>query len=225
MRRIVVEMYGAELARSLRKNPAFGRIREIEVLRILRYDEHEATIICRIALKDPRGRVEECFDGAPTPTKVVLLGTEMEREKAVMAEQGSIVLLRRAMERWFLFGEIIGTGSGYIQAPLSYKGGKLTFTLMGSPAELKSILRSVEKRGYQYRVVSLKEARFDSDSLLRSLTKKQHGVLLAAYRLGYYDVPRRSTSAEIAKSLHLSDGTVVEHLRKAEKRLLSGILD
>jgi DNA-binding CsgD family transcriptional regulator len=225
MRRIVVEMYGAELERSLHKNPAFRRMRELEVLRILRYDEHEATIICRIALKDPRERVEDCFNGAATPTKVVILGKEMEGETDVIGEQGSIVLLRRAIERRFLFGEIIGSGSGYLQVPLSYKDGRLTFTLVGSQTQLKSILRGVEKRGFQYRVVSLKEAGFDSDSLLGSLTKKQQRVLLTAYRMGYYDVPRRTNSAEVARSLHLSDGTVVEHLRKAEKRLLSGILE
>jgi hypothetical protein len=225
MRRIVVEMYGAELARHMLNNPAFRRMKELEVLQLLRYDDREAAMICRLVLKDARGRVEDCFNGAPTPTKVELLGKELEGEKTVVGEQGYIVLLRRAIERRFLFGEIIGQGSGYIQVPLYYKDGKLTFTLVGSQTQLKSILRSVEKRGFHYRVISLKDASFSSDSLLKSLTEKQQRVLLKAYRMGYYDVPRRATSAEVANSLHLSDGTVAEHLRKAEKRLLSGMLD
>jgi len=42
--------------------------------------------------------------------------------------------------------------------------------------------------------------------------------------MGYYDVPRRTDSEMVAKALELDKSTVVEHLRKAEKRLLKQVI-
>jgi len=49
-------------------------------------------------------------------------------------------------------------------------------------------------------------------------------VLLAAFRLGYYDVPRRVSSEELAMQLKIREPTLATHRRKAERRLLSAIV-
>jgi predicted DNA binding protein len=50
------------------------------------------------------------------------------------------------------------------------------------------------------------------------------GALLTAYGLGYYDVPRRTPSEDIAKLLKIDKSTFAEHLRKAEKRIVRDAL-
>jgi predicted DNA binding protein len=50
-------------------------------------------------------------------------------------------------------------------------------------------------------------------------------VLIAAYKLGYYDVPRRITSEELAKKLDPVKSTLSAHVRKAERRLLTEMLN
>ncbi len=45
------------------------------------------------------------------------------------------------------------------------------------------------------------------------------------YKLGYFDVPKKINPDELAAHLHLTGSTVVEHLSKAEHRLLAGILN
>jgi predicted DNA binding protein len=47
---------------------------------------------------------------------------------------------------------------------------------------------------------------------------------LTAYGLGYYDVPRRTPSEDIAKLLKIDKSTFAEHLRKAEKRIVRDAL-
>jgi len=59
---------------------------------------------------------------------------------------------------------------------------------------------------------------------MTSLTEKQRRILMSAYKMGYYDVPRRTDSEMVAKALELDKSTVVEHLRKAEKRLLKQVI-
>jgi predicted DNA binding protein len=49
-------------------------------------------------------------------------------------------------------------------------------------------------------------------------------MLLVAYALGYYDVPRRISSDELSRHLNIDKSTIVEHLRKAERKLIGGII-
>jgi predicted DNA binding protein len=43
--------------------------------------------------------------------------------------------------------------------------------------------------------------------------------------MGYYDIPRKITSEELAERLGLVGSTVVEHLRKAEQRLMTQLFE
>jgi predicted DNA binding protein len=66
---------------------------------------------------------------------------------------------------------------------------------------------------------------FSPISPLNQLTEKQREVLITAYKMGYYEIPRKLNSDELAKKLGLVNSTVVEHLRKAEQRLIRQILE
>ncbi|MEE9182298.1 MAG: helix-turn-helix domain-containing protein [candidate division NC10 bacterium] len=74
------------------------------------------------------------------------------------------------------------------------------------------------------RILTVSSLRPGADSDLARLTGKQRKAQLLAYALGYYDVPRKIYSYDIARRLNVKNSTLVEHLRKAQRRLLSGIL-
>jgi hypothetical protein len=73
-------------------------------------------------------------------------------------------------------------------------------------------------------MLSVTDARFSSSSLLSKLTKMQQKVILSAFELGYYDLLRKVDSRELAKRLNIAEPTLVVHRRKAERTLLSEIL-
>lgn len=68
-------------------------------------------------------------------------------------------------------------------------------------------------------------ARFSIDSPLSRLTKKQAQVLTTAYNLGYYDIPRRTNSDELAAKLKMQNPTFVMHRRRAERKIIQATFD
>ncbi|MGI0043612.1 MAG: helix-turn-helix domain-containing protein [Nitrososphaeraceae archaeon] len=48
--------------------------------------------------------------------------------------------------------------------------------------------------------------------------------MITVYGLGYYDVPRRVSSEEVARHLDVDKSTFVEHLRKAERKLVTRVI-
>lgn len=57
------------------------------------------------------------------------------------------------------------------------------------------------------------------------LTDRQCAAIEAAYAAGYYDSPRSATAREVADGLGISQSTLSEHLRVAERKLLSAVFD
>lgn len=56
------------------------------------------------------------------------------------------------------------------------------------------------------------------------LTDRQREVVATASDLGYYDVPRQATVADVAAELDITDSTVSTHLRKAESAVMEEVL-
>lgn len=64
-----------------------------------------------------------------------------------------------------------------------------------------------------------------TNPLVAVLTERQREVLAAAVECGYYDTPRTATQADVADALDCSAGTVGEHLRKIQARVLREVAE
>ncbi|WP_440991486.1 helix-turn-helix domain-containing protein [Haloarchaeobius baliensis] len=56
------------------------------------------------------------------------------------------------------------------------------------------------------------------------LTERQREVLTEAYERGYYDSPRRCSTAELAEELGVAPSTISDLLRRAERRALGALV-
>lgn len=57
----------------------------------------------------------------------------------------------------------------------------------------------------------------------RSLTPRQHQIILRALDRGYFDYPRKMDLAALAKEMNVTKSTLVEILRRAEKKALTAL--
>ncbi len=55
------------------------------------------------------------------------------------------------------------------------------------------------------------------------LSPQQKKIFQYAYQQGYYELPRKTTIAKIAKSLQINSATAGEHLLKAENKLIQSM--
>jgi hypothetical protein len=218
MRRLVIEVSEKELAKIEIKLPNFKEIKSLELLYFLRQDQQEFAAISEIEFKDPvypASKVEELLEG----------GFLVEAQVLEKSKNGGYIVFMRGGPSLSSVLASIGIEEGYLFPPLGIREGKIKISFLGSDVQVKNFLQKIDILGIRYHVIMISDANFPPISLLNQLTEKQREVLIVAYKLGYYDIPRRITSEELAKKLNLGDSTVVEHLRKAEQRLISHLLE
>lgn len=118
--------------------------------------------------------------------------------------------------------------------PLRYaKGAKFCRVLALDPAALSACYRDLVDDGYRVEVESKREissVRQDAplltlDDTLPTLTERQREVLRTAFSAGYYEIPRRTTTEEIATTVGVERRTAEEHLRRAENKLIAGLVE
>ncbi len=87
-----------------------------------------------------------------------------------------------------------------------------------SPSEetTKRIFDSYRREGLEFNVKYLRS--FAKSS---GLTERQEQVLYLAYRLGYFDYPRRASLKDLGRILGIKESTLSEILRRAMKNLIS----
>jgi hypothetical protein len=102
---------------------------------------------------------------------------------------------------------------------------KMKVEVIGKQKEMQRFLSytsTLNSRPFKLTGLSTLEPR--QESHLANLTGRQRQALITAYSLGYYDVPRRVSSDEVSRHLNMDKSTFVEHLRKAEKKIVAEVI-
>jgi len=108
-------------------------------------------------------------------------------------------------------------------APTVFSEDRMLITVMGEEDQLRELL-DLLKQFVEIRSVSFRPASFEPRDVLACLTDKQREIMVAAMKHGYFEYPKRINSEELAHKVGVSKSTVVEHLRKAEGRLMENLL-
>nr|WP_303647553.1 helix-turn-helix domain-containing protein [Haloarchaeobius amylolyticus] len=101
--------------------------------------------------------------------------------------------------------------------------GDVQLTVLGDPAELREVVAGFPD-DIEFEIERVGEHRHRPGSLAGRLTTRQFQAMEAAYRLGYYDVPREGTLAAVAEALDCSESAASTLLRKAERAMVEATL-
>jgi predicted DNA binding protein len=107
--------------------------------------------------------------------------------------------------------------------PSIFTKDKMTVSVTGNEENLKKIHDLFKKVGTVHKISFVKSL-YNEQTILSCLTEKQREILIVAKKNGYYSYPRKINSQELSEKIGLSKPTVVQHLRKAEVRLVSNLL-
>lgn len=109
-----------------------------------------------------------------------------------------------------------GTARIVAEIPSIYSASDVIEEFQATYPEVEIVAR--RQKSYS---VPLFQQRELYEAILGMLTPRQHEALLLAYVNGFYDWPREITGEELAAEMDVSPATFHEHLRSAERKLLS----
>lgn len=214
MKKLVVEVSSPANGQAIPMLEFFSRVERMETIMFLRQSAEEISLIFQITFKSPETKMNEF----PIPERMSMQILDHDRDRA------RYTVLVRGTPDGDQNGTRSETPSDIYVTKFSFNDGTYRLSLISSPETIGKLIQTLKKIHGNYRVISLTEARFGSTSPTDSLTERQRSILTSAYRLGYYDVPRRINTEQLAEKEGIANSTLVSHLRKAEKRVMDEII-
>lgn len=193
-----------------------GVIESFRVIHLFRFDTRAYAGICRVKFRDPAVR----------PTQMVgHIGISKVGHLAQLADGAYLANIEgRPTAGW---ARLAALTEGAMYPALELTPESWRITVVGSNDQMKGFLADLREFKMRYKVLSVEDADIEGPPerpAIAILTPKQREALVVAYQCGYYDIPKRAESADVAKALARGKSTTLEHLRKAEKRLLDSYM-
>jgi hypothetical protein len=213
MRKLILEIEPNETIKRYQE-PIFEHIESFHVLEVLRIDFEEGV---KIGLMECLTKGDIPIDDLQFPETIEVLSvlkSEGNKHTCVVKVQ----VPKQFVEEFSrMKTDLIWT------TPISITENTFTYSCIG---DQESITKFVEMMRAYGEVVDMRfqRAAYQEHDILSVLTDKQRDVLIKAYKYGYYDYPRRINGENLSRKVDISKATLLEHIRKAEGRLLSNIL-
>lgn len=108
--------------------------------------------------------------------------------------------------------------------PMEYTDqGGLRITMLGDDTKIREAITGIPDE-IQITLEGIGEYHPDMRQPASLLTDRQQELLELAIREGYYEIPRRATLSDLADRANISAGTVGEHLRKIETKVITELV-
>jgi hypothetical protein len=201
-----------------------GLLERVQVLHLLRLDTKGYLLICRMSNLEWSTYRKSLPPIRLRKMSVKLLGKEKSGNALLQVEGLWLGVHERRDPQAFEFframekAPLFGLGNPTIDAKA------IRFSIVAESRKIKELLNGLEKFDVAYKVHNLSRLRARNQSLLNDLTTQQTRVLRLAHTLGYYEIPRRQRTEDLARILDMDTATVGEHLRRAEKHVFDELL-
>ena len=158
--------------------------------------------------EDPRA-VVEAIRAQPAVRSLELLHRDEER---------SLSKYETSDQALFQF---LGGSSLLPEFPLVVEDGVMSFGITASRADFEAFGDRLDASGLRYELLSVVHR---DESGGGPLTDRQLECLTVAWRMGYFEVPRDASLADVAGALDVDTSTVSETVRRGTQRVLEQFL-
>jgi HTH DNA binding domain len=197
-----------------------------QVLHLLRLDAKGYLLICRLPASE-WSDFKKMTRTASQKISVKFLGGEKTGNVLLQVSGfwrgGDGIRARRDAKMFEFFRSMERSPLFTLENPTIDEHG-ISFSIVGERTTITDLLTGLKRFNVQYRVHNFSRLKSESSSVLGTLTKQQARVLKLAHTLGYYDIPRRQKTEDIARILEMDAATIGEHLRRAEKHVFDKLL-
>ena len=215
MRLMVVDVPRAGLGRMLGWPASLDALRSVRLVSFVRIDAKEVAAIWRVN-----------FPGRPSNLEALFPRNRAQIRVLERTSDGEYILFVRQRPGGRPGGiqDLLTRAGAHVVLPYEINEETVRLTYLGTGVQLRRVVAYLRREGVEARILTVTEARFGLDSPLTSLTTKQRQVVLTAFESGYYDLPRRIGSRQLATKLRIRAGTLVSHRRKAEARIMTAVI-
>ena len=214
MRKLTIEMEPDETFQEYMKD-AFQKIESYEILEALKINYEDGICVDLIEVTTRPGISIEDVKNIDRMEIISIIRSDGEKHTCL----GKYF---ETEENMGLFRE---TDLDLIQSsPTIIARDKITATMIGENENLNKFVDMLKRNGMKILKLNITKAAYQKHDILNVLTDKQRDILIAAHRYGYYDYPKKINSQKLSEKVSLGKATLVQHLRKAEGRLLAEIL-
>ena len=119
---------------------------------------------------------------------------------------------------------LLSYGSKF-EPPVVFENDCLSFSMVGDPDDFSTFVKDAAEKGWGLEILSVCDYNPGASGIFDILTPKQKEILLESYRSGFFEHPRKINAGELAEKMGLHKTTLLEHIHKAEKRLIGHILE
>lgn len=107
--------------------------------------------------------------------------------------------------------------------PQIFSNDKHTYSILADQENISKFIEQIKKVGKVLKM-SFQKTACQQHDILSVLTYKQREILITAQKYGYYDYPKKINSDQLSQKFNLSKTTLIQHLRKAEGRIMANIV-
>lgn len=184
-------------------------IQDLKVNQILHYSGESFTGIAEVLFHSEEKDLEK-FKKHPH----VLKFQEMYRYK-------KYITMILQMKVTLSFAKTLVDFQIFIKPPIYYQKDKVNITLLGSQKGLKGLFNELKQKNLPFSVLKVDTIDYqrDQNRVFSSLTTKQENILRYASENGYFEIPRGISTKSIADEFGITPAAVLEHLRKATKKI------
>lgn len=108
--------------------------------------------------------------------------------------------------------------------PIVFENDCLTFNIVGSSEDLHTFVSDAAEKGWGLEILSVCDYIPHIPGIFDILTPTQKEILVESNYQGYFDHPRKINAGDLAEKMGMHKTTLLEHIHKAEKRLIGHIL-